>query len=992
VADSSPQDQPDLAARPRRLPLQAYFALLVALFFAAAATATVYVHLQTRHDARHDAVAEARFAAAAGARQVGGELTAIRAAVGQLAASPQLKNGVADANGCSLLYSRTGPDDLSHIDILRPDGTVACSSRSGPRPGTLAGYAGEAWVRRAGKGPVTAAPVVDRATGKKVAIQARPAPGGHAIVAGFLDLEELGPDLASRYAGGHPVEFLATSGDGRTVLARSRDARRWVGAPLAGTPFAAGRDGVRRRDLDGNERLYATSAIPGSDWRVYAGEDESAVLVSGRTLERRELAIILAGLVAFLLVALFVYRRVAKPIARLGESVRSASGATPQTVAVEGPTEVAALAEDINGLIASVDRELAERRRAEGEAQSLASIVEASGDAIIGKTLDGTITSWNPGAERMYGYMAAEVVGSSIDVIVPPEKRRELAEILARLGAGEDLPPFETQRVGKGGRTIDVSLNVSAVRGPDGTIFGSAIGRDIGKRKRVEEQLRRSEESYRLLFERHPGPMWVFDPETLRFLAVNETAIRTYGYSREEFLAMTVADIRPEEDRADLLRTVAELEHGQASGGTWRHVKKDGAVIDAQVSSHSIDFGGRPARLVLSQDVTEQRRLEEQLLQARKMEAIGSLAGGIAHDFNNILMIIRTSGALLRRRLDEEGVDAQLVHQIDDAAERGAEMTHQLLAFSRQQVLRPQVTDLNAVVEDTLGLLHRLIGEDIAIRWDPAGDLHPIVVDRSQLVQVILNLAVNARDAMKNGGTLTIRTAGVELDEIYAGEQAGIEPGPYVLLQVTDTGTGMDEDTRSRAFDPFFTTKGEGGTGLGLATVYGIVKQSGGHIWLYSEPGMGTTFKAYFPASGAAVQPPAAPVPAGVLEGDETILFVEDEEAVRPLVAHALGSYGYTVLSAGNGAEAMEIAGRNGDSIDLLLTDVVMPGMNGRELAERLVERNPALHVIYTSGYPADTIVRHGIAEGRADFIEKPYLPDELAQKVRAALDRRPEG
>jgi signal transduction histidine kinase/ActR/RegA family two-component response regulator len=383
----------------------------------------------------------------------------------------------------------------------------------------------------------------------------------------------------------------------------------------------------------------------------------------------------------------------------------------------------------------------------------------------------------------------------------------------------------------------------------------------------------------------------------------------------------------------------------------------------------------------------ERERLEEQLRQSAKMEAVGNLAGGIAHDFNNLLLVIRGYAAVvMKRNVDETLVEG--LHHIDDAAERAGELTRQLLAFSRQQVLRPEVTNLNDVVTETLNLLERLIGTNIAIETTLEPDLHPIVVDRSQLGQVILNLAVNARDAMPEGGSLTIQTSNLRLDAPYVFDRVDIAPGSYALLQMTDTGVGMDEATRRRVFDPFFTTKSEG-TGLGLATVYGIVKQSGGSILLYSEPRLGTTFKIYFPEEtrDAFV---ASPAPSSTsLRGSETILLVEDDAVVRPLIAEILELYGYAVVPAAGGEEAIEIVKHQAGSIDLLLSDIVMPGMNGRELADTLCAEYPALKVVFTSGYPADTTVRNGLRETNMAFIEKPYLPDDLARFLRGVLDSR---
>ncbi len=613
-------------------------------------------------------------------------------------------------------------------------------------------------------------------------------------------------------------------------------------------------------------------------------------------------------------------------------------------------------------------------------ADFLAAIVESSDDAIFGKDLDGTILSWNPAAERLYGYGAADAVGRSVSMLLPSDRPHELEEILARVRAGERIVHYETRRRRRDGSEVDVSVTVSPIHDRDGRVIGaSSIARDIG-------ELRRAEAQYRRLFERHPSPMWIFDVETLRFLAVNDAAVAAYGWSGEEFLAMTIADIRPEEDVEALRRDVAN-EGRPGPTGVWRHLHRDGSEHEVAVVSSAVAFDGRDARLVLAHDVTEQRRLERQLAQAEKIEAVGALAAGVAHDFNNVLMVIRACSALLLKQLTDEEQRRDAA-QIDEAAQRGAELTRQLLAFSKQQVLRPELTDVNVVVHQTLELLERVIGEDVEIALGLAAELPPIVVDRGQLGQVIVNLAVNARDAMPDGGTLSLSTAEVELDEGYAFAHAGVVPGAYVCLQVTDSGMGMSEDTREHVFDPFFTTK-ETGTGLGLSSVHGIVRQSGGHIWLYTEPGIGTTFRLYFPvavgAEAAVHVPPAAERPSA--RGDEAILFVEDEETVRVIVAETLRSYGYAVLEAGGGAEAIRVAGEHRGAVDLLLTDVVMPGMDGRELAARLTAEHEGLAVVYTSGYPADSVTRSSIGESRAAYVQKPYDPAELAATVRSVLD-----
>jgi two-component system cell cycle sensor histidine kinase/response regulator CckA len=622
-------------------------------------------------------------------------------------------------------------------------------------------------------------------------------------------------------------------------------------------------------------------------------------------------------------------------------------------------------------------------RRSGRTLRQLASIVDSSEDAISGLSLAGTILSWNAGAERMYGYTAAEVIGTSVSILMPASLHDEFPAYFGRLQRGEGIDHLETTRLHKDGHQIQVAVTISAIKDATGSTVGmSAMARDITDQNRAVSALRSSEENYRMLFERHPSPLFVSDPETQAILAVNEMAIATYGYSREEFLTMTVDGLRLPEDGQALRRIIADSTAQRIDAGVWRNRKKDGSVIDVAVVVSSIEFQGRPALLALAQDVSTQRQLEEQLRQVQKMEAIGSLAGGIAHDFNNILMVIRGYSSILLKNLTDEKHEHQ-VQQIDQAAERAAELTHQMLAFSRQQVLKPEVTDVNAVVVDALVLLERVLGEDITLECELDPGLGSVLVDRGQLSQVILNLAGNARDAMHDGGILNIRTANVELAEDAI--PSDVAPGAYILLRIADSGVGMDAETQDRVFDPFFTTK-EQGTGLGLATVYGIVKQSGGHVAISSDPGNGTTLEAYFPRIDVGVAPTVAPDAPGALDGNETILVVEDTDTVRSLVASTIASYGYTVLQACCGAAAIEIAAEHEGPIDLLLTDVVMPEMNGRELAEQLVAEYPGLKVLFTSGYPADAVLRRGIATAQAAFIEKPYPMEQLALKIREVL------
>jgi signal transduction histidine kinase/CheY-like chemotaxis protein len=426
----------------------------------------------------------------------------------------------------------------------------------------------------------------------------------------------------------------------------------------------------------------------------------------------------------------------------------------------------------------------------------------------------------------------------------------------------------------------------------------------------------------------------------------------------------------------------------------WNHTKKGGDRIEVEITSHPINWNGRRARVAFARDVTEKKRLDQQLRQAQKMEAVGRLAGGIAHDFNNLLGVIIGYSEILQDGLSQNEPLSRKAAAIKRAGLRAASLTRQLLAFSRKQVLDLSVLNLNTVVTDTLKMLRRLISEDIETSVILAPGLGSIKADQGQIEQVIMNLALNARDAMPKGGKLTIATANVDLDGLHSHHYSAVLPGSYVLLMVSDTGHGMSAETQSHIFEPFFTTKEMGnGTGLGLATVYGVVKQSEGYIWVDSELGRGTTFKVYLPrVREAAPMPSAVKGKQETAKGSETVLVVEDAQPLLELASELLKDNGYTVLEAANGADAIQLVERHQGLIDLLLTDVIMPGMGGRQLAERLIPRLPKMKVLYMSGYTDDAIVHHGILEPGIALIQKPFTAETLARKVREVLQAEEKG
>ena len=506
--------------------------------------------------------------------------------------------------------------------------------------------------------------------------------------------------------------------------------------------------------------------------------------------------------------------------------------------------------------------------------------------------------------------------------------------------------------------------------------------------------LRATEASFATLVEHAPVGIYRSSPEG-RFLSVNAAVVRMLGYeTAAQVLNLDMArDVyadAAERQRLVERDTYSDRQYDNVEA-TWK--RRDGRLLTVQLSVRAVrNAAGRVDYYeTFVRDVTDQRRLQQQVLQSQKMEAVGRLAGGVAHDFNNLLTVITSYSDLLLEDLAPGDAKRDDLEQVRKAADGAAALTRQLLAFSRQQVVEPRVVSLNTVVEGLQKILRRVIGEDIELTITLAPDLESVRADVGQLEQVLMNLVVNARDAMPTGGRLTVETANVEHDPEYARDREAAAVRRFAMLAVTDTGCGMDEATKARIFEPFFTTKDVGkGTGLGLATVYGIVKQAGGFIWVYSEPGQGTSFKIYLPAVDATAEGTTAASTTPAPRGTETVLLVEDAAAVRAVTKQMLERQGYTVLEAPDGEAGLRLAQRHRGVIHLLLTDVVMPRVGGRELAEQLARLRPDMKVLYASGYTDDSVVRHGILESGTAYLQKPFSPESLARKVRDVLDAPP--
>jgi two-component system cell cycle sensor histidine kinase/response regulator CckA len=642
-------------------------------------------------------------------------------------------------------------------------------------------------------------------------------------------------------------------------------------------------------------------------------------------------------------------------------------------------------------------RDVTAHQEVEQAGARLAAIVASSTDAIIGKTLDGIVTSWNRAAERIFGYSEAEMVGWPIFRLIPDELHDAERDLLERIGRGEPVEFSEAERVRKDGQRIYIAVSVSPIRDSHGHVVGaSSIKRDVTERKQAAEALQRSQERLHLALKAARMGTWQWDVAS-NTLSWDEQLHELYGIEPGQQVTQYDHFIERvhQDDRAFVAASIQRALEGGGGldyefrivlpGGRIRWLADQGRVVR--------DHRGKPLYMAgVCLDTTERKVIEERLRQAQRMDSVGQLAGGIAHEANNMMSVVLGCADYVLQRTDLPGPVRDDVDQIWKAAKRTAGITQQLLAFSRRQVLQPQVLDLNATVRDLEPILTRTLGETLGLRMHLSPSLSRVRADPGQLEQVLINLTLNARDAMRDQGRLTIETMNVVLDEAYvAGKSVdSLRPGEYAALVVSDSGHGMDRATLGRIFEPFFTTKVVGqGTGLGLSTVYGIVKQSGGFIWVYSEPALGTTFKIYFPVATTSPGSTDLREPAPTARENETVLVAEDEAMVRGIMARTLRDCGYNVLEAADGRAALEIMEAEAGRVSLIVADVVMPDLGGREMATQLAERWPDVPVLFTSGYTGMDVVRRGLLNEGHEFLQKPLAPEALARKVREMVDAR---
>lgn len=641
-----------------------------------------------------------------------------------------------------------------------------------------------------------------------------------------------------------------------------------------------------------------------------------------------------------------------------------------------------------------VSRDITERKKTEEKLRQseelYTRLVDTMPDVIVRTDLAGNILFVNDYAFQINGYRRDEIEGQNILRFIAPEDHQSAVEDLMHMMEG-NIVPHEYNLLAKDGRKIPFEINGNVLRNEEGVPFGVVVvGRNLSERKQSEGIIRKSEERYRTIFESTATANMILAEDTTILMANNNFALLS-GYSKQEIegkLSWTMF-VHPDDLERMISYHLARRMHGGSAPASYefRFLNRAGEIKEMFISVAVIP--GTRENIVSLVDLTERKQLETQLLQAQKMESVGRLAGGVAHDFNNMLSVIIGNTEMAMNKMRPSEPLYKTLQDVLNAGLRSADLTRQLLAFARQQTISPKILDLNDTLAGMLKMLQRLIGENIDLGWHPGHNLWQVKIDPSQVDQLLANLAVNARDAIHQSGRITIETSNVICDDVYCADRPECVPGDYVMLAVSDNGYGMSKETLTMIFEPFFTTNKEGqGTGLGLATVYGIVKQNNGFINVYSEPGVGTTFKIYLPRNTEHDDAPEdKKIETDLPGGNETILIVEDEITVLSLTQAMLEALGYNVLAAGNKDLAFHLVQNHAGAIDLLLTDIVMPDINGKELAERMAHLKPGMKCLYMSGYTADVIARQGILEEGIHFISKPFSLRDLANKIRAVLE-----
>ena len=637
-----------------------------------------------------------------------------------------------------------------------------------------------------------------------------------------------------------------------------------------------------------------------------------------------------------------------------------------------------------------VIRDITERKQAEAAQLQLVAIINSSGDGIYSTTMDGTITSWNAAAEKMYGYSAKEILGQPMVTLFPPELVDDEKDILARLGRGESIPHFDTMRIRKNGTHIPISLAISPVKDSNGTITGtSRIARDITEQKRSKAALRRSEEKFSKVFMTVPAGIVLSTLNDGVLREINEEYAHIFGHKREDMLGQTSRSLGMWQESKDREAMTHRLQtDGFLHDYELKMKRKDGSIIDIRFSAQIMDLDGVAYIVGAFIDISERKKLEEQLNRAQRLESIGNLASGIAHDLNNVLAPIMLGLEILGENIPD--ADSQrLITTMGTSAKRGSEIVKQVLTFGRGAEGERLLLQPRYLVDEVMQIIHETFPKSVKIRIDVPKTLWTLLVDPTQMHQALLNLSVNARDAMPQGGSLTISAENVEIDAIFVRMYSEVKTGPYVLIKINDTGEGIPPEIRDKIFDPFFTTKEVGkGTGLGLSTVHSIVKRHGGFINLYSEIGKGTSFQIYLPAKKSTqVQQGESEVLQGPKGKGELVLVVDDEAAIREITMLTLETNGYRVLCASDGTEALACYAQRGAEIAVVITDIMMPNLDGEAAIQVLLKMNPEVKIIAVSGLPENTRLALRDTSGSIICLAKPFSAETILETLRRMID-----